>query len=139
MEDQEFDSLKKRFLIGLVIIIVFVSLCIIILNRVFNNYDGDIYKDVKNNKTLVILQVSNNCEMCDSVKIVLEDRNIEFEELTMSYKDRHEDVYRLLGVESKNIKAPALFYVKKGELVAYLNDIKSDNELNMFIDNYLGG
>ncbi len=139
MEDQEFDSLKKRFLIGLVIIIVFVSLCIIILNKFFNNYDGDIYKDVKKNKTLVILQVSKNCEMCDSVKIVLEDRNVEFEELTMSYKDRYEDVYSLLGVDSKSIKAPALFYVKKGKLVAYLSDIKSDSELNMFIDNYLGG
>ena len=139
MEDQEFDSLKKRFLIGLVIIIVFVSLCIIILNKFFNNYDGDIYKDVKKNKTLVILQVSKNCEMCNSVKIVLEDRNVEFEELTMSYKDRYEDVYSLLGVDSKSIKAPALFYVKKGKLVAYLSDIKSDSELNMFIDNYLGG
>ena len=139
MEDQEFNSLKKRFLIGLGIIIIFVSLCIVILNNIYNNYDGDVYKDVKDHKSLVILQVSKNCEMCDSVKMVLEDNDIKYEELTMSYKDRYEDIYSLLGIDYKNIKAPALLYVKKGELIAYLSDIKSDTELNMFIDNYLGG
>ena len=57
----------------------------------------------------------------------------------MSLKDRHEDVYKVLKVDSRNIKAPGLFYINKGEVVSYLSDIEKEDELNDFIDNYLGG
>lgn len=139
MRDPEFIALRNKFLIIASIFLVFSVLVIIIMFRFLGNYTGKVYDDVVDNKTFVFLQVSDNCEMCDSVKLVLDDNNIEYEILTMTSKDRYKDVYRVLDINSDNIKAPSLFYIKKGEVVSYLNDIDSQDELDEFIKNYLGG
>jgi hypothetical protein len=139
MRDPEFIALRNKVLIGLIIFIIFLVLIILILHRFLGNYSGKVYDDVINDKTFVLLQVSNDCEMCESVEMVLDEHDIKYEVLTMSPKDRHEDVYRKLGINASTIKAPALFYIKKGEVVSYLSDIDSQNELDGFINNYLGG
>ena len=139
MRDPEFIVLRNRFLIGLVIFIVFITLIIMVFNRFYGHYSGEVYDMISDNKTLVFLQTSNDCELCDSVKDILDKNNINYEEVTMSLKDRHEDIYRLLDIDSKKITPPSLFYIKNGDVVSYLNNISSENEVNDFIKNYLGG
>lgn len=139
MRDPEFVALRNKFLIGLVIFVVVITLLIMIMYRFLGNYSGKVYDDVVADKTFVFLQVSNKCEMCDSVKNVLDEKGIEYQILTMSLKDRHEDVYRVLKIDSKNVEAPSLFYIKKGEVVAYLSGVDNQDELDSFIKNYLGG
>lgn len=139
MKDPELIAIRNKVLIGLAIFIVFITLIIMIMHRFLGNYSGKVYEDVVNDKTFVFLQISEKCEMCDSVKLVLEEHDIDYQILTMSPKDRHEDVYRVLDIDSDNVVAPSLFYIKKGEVVSYLSDIDNEDELNSFIDNYLGG
>ena len=139
MKDPEFVALRNKVLIGLAIFIVFITLLMMVMHRFFGNYSGKVYENIVADKTFVFLQVDSKCDMCDSVKLVLEEHDIDYQILTMSPKDRHEDVYKVLGIDSDNVIAPSLFYIKKGEVVSYLSDIDNENELNSFIDNYLGG
>lgn len=139
MRDPEFVALRNKVLIGLIIFIVFLVLIIMVLHRFLGNYSGKVYDDVVTGKTFVFLQVSKDCEMCESVEMVLDEHDIKYELLTMSPKDRHDDVYQRLGIDTKTIKSPGLFYIKKGEVVSYLSGIDNQNELDDFINNYLGG
>lgn len=139
MKDPEFIVLRNRFLIGLAIFIVFITLIVMIFNRFYGHYSGEVYDMISDKKTVVFLQTSNDCELCDGVKEILDKENINYEEVTMSLRDRHKDIYRLLDIDSSKITPPSLFYIKKGEVVSYLNNISSENEVNDFIKNYLGG
>ncbi len=139
MRDPEFIALRNKVLIGLITFIVFLVLIVLVMHRFLGNYNGKVYDDIVKDKTFVFLQVSNDCEMCESVEMVLDEHDIEYEVLTMSLRDRHKDVYQRLGINATTIKAPALFYIKKGEVVSYLSGIDNQNELDGFIKNYLGG
>ena len=60
MKDPEFIVLRNRFLIGLAIFIVFITLIVMIFNRFYGHYSGEVYDMISDKKTVVFLQTNLN-------------------------------------------------------------------------------
>ncbi len=137
--EEETIVLRNKIIIGVIVGLIFVILVFMVAHNLWGNYTGKVYDKIVDNETFAFLYTTDKCKMCDSVRNVLDENNIEYDLLTMSNKDKHEDVFRKLDLDSSKIKAPSLFIIKKGELVSYLNDIDNETVLNSFIKNYFGG
>lgn len=135
MRDPEFIELRNKFFLGIFIFLIFaIPIFFFIKNKLFIS-DSNITKAINNKNSMLILVVENKCNECKKNKNTLNDLNVNYYILN---KDRERDygtILKKLNLQEKEIIVPTLIYIREGNTYAYINDIKSENEINSFIEN----
>lgn len=135
MKDKEFIELRNKFLIGLVISIIFIIPIFFFIKNKFYISDSDIYKSINKKNDMLILVVDNKCNRCNKSKEVLNKININYYVLNKDKQRDYNKIINKLNLKEKEIVNPTLIYIREGNTYAYINDIKSENEINSFIEN----
>jgi arsenate reductase-like glutaredoxin family protein len=135
MNDPEFRKLAKKFFITTTVILVFMVLIGIILYNKILIKDGSILKDIKNEKSMVIYVTENNCSNCKIIEKYLKKNNVDYKVLNKITDKDYEEIMNKIGVSRYDLSTPAVIYVKKGKLKAYIINTNKD-EVSKFIENY---
>ncbi|MBQ6476972.1 MAG: hypothetical protein IJI43_00860 [Bacilli bacterium] len=131
MKDPEFIELKNRTLITVLVVLIFASTLIAFMIRLLNN-GNNLYKKISNKETMYVLLVSKECKRCNAVEDVLFDNKIKY--YTLDKNDGNtERIYNMIELDDE-VTDPCLFYIKKGKLDSYLDNIDDQGELEDFID-----
>ena len=133
MKDPEFQKLAKKFLLGMVIILIFLIPLFIIFRNKF--YTGtDIEKKIDNKKTFIVYYIDSRCELCETYKKHLSNIGLKYE---IIYKNNTNtpSILRKIGITPTKLTTPSLIYIKKGKLVSTLAPINSKDEIDEYLEN----
>ncbi len=133
MNDPEFRKLMKKFFLAILITLIFMIPIFFFLHNKVLIHKSELLTDINKNKTVVIYITENNCKKCNNLKDRI--KNINYKELNKDTNRDYEEIISKLGINESNISSPAILYVKKGQLISYIVDIKED-ELKEFIKSY---
>lgn len=133
MDNEEFIKLKNRFLIALLISLVFtIPFLFVIINK-FGPKENKLLEELKENKDLVVLVTEDNCGECETVKKILKDKDVSYEELNHSENGKYEEILRRIDIHPSYISYPTIIYLEEGKLKSYLL-IDDEIELNEYIE-----
>ena len=139
MRDPEFIELRNRFLIGLVVSLLFtVPIFLIFYNRITPN-SSKIMNKIKKEESFFLLVTEKNCKSCTKYHNLLKKIDIQYEEMNKNKDKNYQDTLKLLEIAESDVEIPCLIYIEKGVLISSLPNIQSEEELNTFISYYVGG
>lgn len=136
MNDPEFIKLRNRFLIEVLVVLIFIIPIIFIFVNKFSLGGSKIIKSIKKNETFAVLLVSPEYENCAKVEEMLSNNNAKYYKLDISNKNRYADFLKALSITKDEVIVPTLMYIEEGKLYATLVDIQDEEELNAFVENY---
>ena len=131
MKDPEFVTLRNRFLISILIVIIFASTLIAFMVRMLSNTDT-VYRKIVTGDTMYILLVSKKCNRCQAVQDVLDENEISYYVLDNN-SNSIKNIYSKIEMED-DIKVPCLLHIGKGKLDSYIDDIDDKTLLEEFIN-----
>ena len=132
MNDPELIELRNKFLLGIVIAVIFCTPLFIFMNKSFGSNESKIYKMMKQRESFVVFTYDKKCDTCDGVKNMLDKKKLPYFELNVDKAKDLDKILKWLNINSE-IESPGLIYVKDGFLGAYIFDIKTEEDVNDFI------
>ncbi len=139
MKDPEFIELRNKFLIGIVVSLIFtVPIFLVFYNRITPNTSKIINK-IKKEESFFLLVTEKNCKKCNEYQRIIDNYLINYEVMNKNKDKNYKNTIKLLGIEESDVEIPCLIYIDKGKLISSLPNIKSEEEFNTFISNYIGG
>lgn len=135
MNDPEFIMLRNRFLISILVALIFIiPLFFFFKNKIMSS--EEITRKIRNKEKLIILVVENNCIECKNYQQKLKNNDIDYMKVNKIKDKDYELILNELNISSDDVTTPAIIYVDNKKVVAILTNMKSDEEINNFILNY---
>ncbi len=128
------EKLVKKFIIGLIVVIIFAIPTVIFLINKFIYNDSSIIKKVNNKETFMILVKDYSCNNCIEIKNIIEDNNYDCVELNSYEENKYKNVLNKIDLSLSDIKTPSVIYVDKGKVYSFLVDVKI-SELKTYLKN----
>lgn len=128
------EKLVKKFIIGLIVVIIFAIPTVIFLINKFIYNDSSIIKKVNNKETFMILVKDYSCNNCKEIKNIIEDNNYDCVELNSYEENKYKNVLNKIDLSLSDIKTPSVIYVDKGKVYSFLVDVKI-SELRTYLKN----
>ena len=133
--DEETKEILKKILIGIIIsILIFVPMVLFFKNR-FMNTETEVLKRINKKDTFFVLIYDNDTKI-NELNDYFKNNRIEYTKLNKSTDSNYDTILRKLEVSKEDIKVPSLLLIEEGKLYSYLNNVKVNEELSLFIDNY---
>ncbi len=133
--DEETKEILKKILIGIIVsIIIFVPMVLFFKNRFMNN-ETEVLKRINKKDTFFVLIYDNDTKI-NELNDYFKNNRIEYTKLNKSIDSNYDTILRKLEVSKEDIKVPSLLLIEEGKLYSYLNNVKVNEELSLFIDNY---
>lgn len=132
--ETETEKLVKKFIIGLIVVIIFAIPTVIFLINKFIYNDSSIIKKVNNKETFMILVKDYSCNNCIEIKNIIEDNNYDCVELNSYEENKYKNVLNKIDLSLSDIKTPSVIYVDKGKVYSFLVDVKI-GELKTYLKN----
>ena len=133
--DEETKEILKKILIGIIIsILIFVPMVLFFKNR-FMNTETEVLKRINKKDTFFVLIYDNDTKI-NELNDYFKNNKIEYTKLNKSIDSNYDTILRKLEVSKDDIKVPSLLLIEEGKLYSYLNNVKVNEELSLFIDNY---
>lgn len=136
MKDEEFIILRNRILFGLLIVIIFAIPTFFVIKNKLLVKETSIIKQINNKENFVILVTKENCTNCKDYEKELKNLNVEYSTLKKDTSESYTKVLDKLSINENDIIPPTIIYVEEGILKSTLVDIKNNNEIKEFIENY---
>ena len=118
------EKLVKKFIIGLIVVIIFAIPTVIFLINKFIYNDSSIIKKIDNKETFMILVKDYSCNNCIEIKNIIEDNNYDCVELNSYEENKYKNVLNKIDLSLSDIKTPSVIYVDKGKVYSFLVDVK---------------
>lgn len=135
MRDPEFIELRNKFLLGVLIFLIFaIPIFFFVRNKMFMP-DSKIMKYLKKNDSMLILVVEDNCTRCKKSKEVLNELNVNYFILNKDTERDYNSIIRKLKIEDE-VQVPAIIFVNEGNLYSYIYNIKNKKEIIDFVESY---
>lgn len=136
MDDPEFIELRKKFTFGILIALVFVLPVLFIFINRYNDFNSNVLGAFrKDDSFLIFFTNSSNCDNCEKVKKVLEEKDINYYEYDINYGKDYDEVLLKLGLSKEVVEIPGLVYVKDKKMRANVMGLDSAKVLNKFLAN----
>lgn len=133
MVDTEFNELKKRVIISIVVIIIFVIPLFIFVFKTYGYKESEVLDRINNKENMVLLLRNSSCDYCSEITDLLDDYGVSYEEVMINTDERYKDIVNALDIPENDIVVPELVEVKKGEGVSYVVNIKDEEAVLEFI------
>ena len=135
MQDKELNTLMNRILLGIGIIIVVCTISFFLFKNKWGVSTKWI-KEIKEQEEVVFLVIDNNCSNCETIKKELKRLQVNYTLVNLNKNSEYELLLKELSLSNKEIIPPTIIYVKDQKVVSTLVNIKNEEELIGFIDNY---
>lgn len=134
MKDPEFIQLRNRFLIALLVTLIFtIPMLFFVINR-FSVKPSKIIRSVNNKEDVVVLVTENNCSKCEKTSKILKDNKVKYIEINRSIENNnYETILKKIEMSKDDILPPTIIYIKKGTLDSSLVPA-SEEEILMYLD-----
>lgn len=133
MEDEAFIELKNKFLIGLVVALIFIIPLVIFFYRNIPSTESTITKSIDKKKDIIVLITDSKHSKYKNIMNQVNIKKITIDK----YKDsEYLDLLDKLDIAEKDIVIPTVIYIKKGKQYATLINIKKEEELQEFLNEY---
>ena len=136
MKDEEFIILRNRILFGLLVVIIFAIPTFFVIKNKLLVKETSIIKQINNKENFVILVTKENCTNCKDYEKELKNLNVEYSTLKKDTSESYTKVLDKLSINENDIIPPTIIYVEEGILKSTLVDIKNNNEIKEFVENY---
>lgn len=132
-EDKDLEQLKKRLLLGiLVMVVILVPFTCLFLRKTMNK--SDVLKKYNHKKTFMVLVTnSNEKDKCNSLKKTLKNKDISYVEYNLDKTYDKDRVLPKFGVSYESINVPMLVYVYKGKTVIRVMNVYDESVLDDFL------
>lgn len=132
MRDPEFVELRNKFLIGILIAVVFTVPLFIYVYKTFSN--PKVLTKIDKGETFSLVIVSKDCEKCGLVEDILDSKNIKYLEVNSSTDKNYKSIINKLGIKNTQNSFPVIVYVKDGKMAGNMMNINSENEVLGFLE-----
>ncbi|MBQ6323415.1 MAG: thioredoxin family protein [Bacilli bacterium] len=136
MNDPDFIDLRNKFLLSVLIIIVFLIPTILLFVNKFDVGSSKIVKKINKKETMLVFITSPDCKKCKKIENILSNNDVKYYKLDASKKFEYQEYLQELSITRKDVVIPTLMYIEEGSLYATLVDITDGEDLNSFIENY---
>jgi glutaredoxin len=137
MKDPELIELRNKYLLGILVSIVFLTPLFFFLYNHFISKNSLIVERIQRGESFMLLihdkDYYNRGKM---VRKVLKKYDIDYEVSNLEKDYHYEEILKILKLSSSDIKSPTLMYIEKGELISTLPNIQKEEEVISFIGNY---
>ena len=134
MNDPELIELRIKFLLGILVAVVFCVPIIVFMSKNMVTNDSDIYSYVKSRETFIIFVEEKRCSACDDVKQILDNKNVSYYVMDIDKTKDYLNILKRLNLSKDVVTRPGIIYVDEGKLYSYLFDIESDEQVNNYIE-----
>ncbi len=132
MKDPEFVDLRNKFFTGVFVALLFAIPLFIFMYKTY--ISSDALTMINNNKSFVMLVVSNDCSNCKLVGDLLKDNDIKFVKVNKDTNKDYNTIMSRMGITNKKEEFPVVIYVEKGKMKANLFSISTEEKLLQFIE-----
>lgn len=136
MRDPEFIEMRNRFILGMVVLILFSVPFLIFIARKFMVETSPIIKGIDNEKTMLVYVEKANCSNCKEVEDMLKSYGIKYNKINSSGDRNYANVLNKLNITTTDIDEPTLLYIEEGKFYAALVSIKSEEDVVNFLITY---
>ena len=136
MNDPDFIKLRNRVLIGILIVLAFLIPLIFLFINKFDAGNSKLIKKINKEESVTVLLTSPDCKTCKEIEKLLSSKNVNYYKLDISKKNEYQEFLQRLTITEKEVVLPTIMYINEGNLVATLVEVKDDEDLNDFIENY---
>ncbi len=137
MDSEEFQELKNRFLLGLLIAGICSFLLIFLLASKLGSYNSKVLKGLNGKKTFfVLLTNSKDCSECDDYLKKIDKLDVVYYNYDLSKESDYTDILKRIGLSENVVELPGIIYIKNGEMVANIMGIDDDEVFEEFIKRY---
>lgn len=131
---EEVTELKKRFILGITVVLLFFIPSLFIFINKFNESDPEILNRIDNKETFFIIVTDKDKKNLKEVTNVLKDKNLDYEIIDSSEESNYLRIMDKLEYSRDYIEEPTVIYVEKGTVYSALVNAK-EKELNVYIEN----
>ena len=136
MRDPEFIELRNKFLLGVLIFLIFaIPIFFFVRNKMFMP-DTKIMKSLKKNESMLILIVEDKCSRCTKSKELLNELDVNYFILNKSTNRDYNSIIKKLNLSKEDTEIPAIILVNEGQVYSYISNIKSSKEITSFVKSY---
>lgn len=136
VKDEELIYLRNKIIIAIVVALVFSIPLFIFVYRNFHVEEDSLISSIKNKETILIFVERDSCDRCNGVLEILDQNQVDYHLVNADHMSHYTEMIRLVGISDKYVKVPGLIYLKDGELVANMMDIRSQTDLSAFLSEY---
>ena len=84
-KNEEFIKFRNNILIVLAVTLICIAFVILLFGKGINS--GPINKKIKNKETFLIYITSSDCDNCSEVRDFIDEKNVTYQEMTMTCQD----------------------------------------------------
>lgn len=136
MRDPEFIEFRNKFILAIVLILLFGIPFLIFITKKFMVETSPIIKGIDNKDTMIVLVEKAECKSCKSIENYLKDYNIKYYTVNSSIDRNYGKILHKLDITTTDIDEPTLLYIEEGKFYAALVSIKNEEELTNFLITY---
>ena len=133
MNDPELIELRNKFLLGILVAVVFCVPIIVFMSKNMVTNDSDIYSYIKNRETFIIFVEEKRCSECYKVQDILASKNVSYYVLNIDKTNDYLSILKRLNLSEDSVTTPGIIYVDEGKLYSYLFNIADDEQVNNYI------
>lgn len=136
MQNPEFILLRNRFLIALLVALIFtIPLTLLFINK-FSNKPSRIIDSINNKESIFILVTENNCEKCQETENIMKENNIDFILLNKDTEEKYDSIIKKIDIPNDELTPPTIIYIKDGIINSKLVN-SSQTEIEEFLNFYV--
>lgn len=127
MKDLEFIELRNRFLLALLICVIFLVPFFLIFYRNITTENSKILKRINQEETFYIFLTKNNCKDCKEIEKKLQELSLDYLKSNQDKDKNYQKVLTKVEISNDDITLPTLFYIENGKLISILMDFDDEN------------
>ena len=135
MNNLEVVNFKKRYLIAILVILIFLTPLLFVFINNFGREKNIIINKINNKETFSILVIKEENKYTNRIKEVLKDKNITYEIINTSTTRYYDTVLSKLDISRDDIVEPTIIYIENGIVSSLLVEINDEEVLESYIDN----
>lgn len=137
MNDLEFNELRNRIIIGVLVAIIFSIPILIFVIKNFRIDTSDVLRKLKKKEDMLIYLKDDSCkQQCDMVENIFEDKKISYFTINIGHYADYDELLKRLDIEERAVEIPSIIYIEKGEMVANMMDVNQEDNLISFLEFY---
>jgi len=116
MNDPEFIMLRNRFIIGVIVALVFtIPLTFFFINKL-GDKPSKILEGIRNQETMLILVTEEECSSCQKVEEILEENEVSYSLLNKDVDMKYSQILKEIDFTESDITPPTIIYLVDGKL-----------------------
>lgn len=133
MRDPEFIELRKRFTLGIIIVLLISVPFLIFITKKFMVETSPIIKGINENKTMLVLVEKVDCDTCKDIENIIDSYGVKYYKLNSQSDRSYLTIIYKMGITRKDIVEPTLVYIKEGKYYASLPSVNSAEDIKSFL------